>query len=105
MFAGSFACVPIVIIFGLAMGGWLREAGTLRELALVADYILITLYFITLVYAVRDLRRRPELNRHDRDLWIVVLLFGNVLTLPAWWWKFIRPLSGSNPTHPRRAAR
>ncbi len=65
-----------------------------------ADSVLWTMHgaamLLILVLAavyVRDSFRNPRVPDERRNYWVSSLLLGNAITMPYYWWVYVRPLS------------
>ncbi|MEA2448522.1 MAG: hypothetical protein QOG63_454 [Thermoleophilaceae bacterium] len=82
--------VAFLIVVGIGAG----QGGELPiPFAVLAGFHMLTLLILAvlLVICIRDAYRTPRIPDDKRTFWAVVLFLGNVVSIPTYWWLYMRP--------------
>ena len=95
---GIGTSLPAVYFFGflcfvlfLFVSPW-HPPGDVIVVLGVAHFATILLVIGLLIFYVRHVFRNPQLTSEQKSLWIIVLLFGNPIAMPIYWYHYV--LSG-----------
>jgi hypothetical protein len=77
----------IVVVTATSKGGLPVPFGVLAGL----HGLTILILGVLLAICVRDAYRNPDIPDDRRTFWVVVLFLGNIISLPIYWWLYLRP--------------
>jgi hypothetical protein len=99
----TIGCIvsPLVIfaLFILGMSGFFFDGKheTLRHAAVGIDVLAILVLVATAITAFLHVRKRGDLTAQEKRGWYAGLWLLNVVLLPVFWWKLVRPLPEDRP--------
>ena len=84
--------VLVALLLLASLGGFDGAPDGLLETLLFALYWgLLLMAAATWIWSLAIIRSSPLLTDAERTKWTWLAFFGNVFTLPAVWWRLIRP--------------
>lgn len=61
------------------------------EVILPLHLSAMVLIVVVLILFCVDLYRRPDVTGDKQTFWLLVLLLGNMIAAPIYWWMYVRP--------------
>jgi hypothetical protein len=70
-----------------------RKGGLAVPFEVVAAFHVFTILVLGLLLAIcmRDAYSNPLIPDGKRAFWAVILILGNIIALPIYWWRYVRP--------------